>query len=108
MIPEDSELIHEYLKQENVNFKKHALIRIVERKISILEVEEALSNCTIIESYTEDKPLPSHLVLGYTKNKRPLHILVALDKIERYIWIITEYEPDQTNWSAQMTKRKKL
>jgi hypothetical protein len=108
MVPEVSAFINEYLKQGNVNFKKHALVRIVERKISIQEVEEALLNCNVIESYSGDKPLPSYLVIGYTKNKRPLHIIVALDKIERYIWIITVYEPNQTIWSEQMTKRKKL
>lgn len=108
MIPEVSALINEFLKQGNVNFKKHALVRIVERKISIQDVEEALLNCNVIESYSEDKPLPSYLVIGYTKNKRPLHIIVALDKIERHIWIITVYEPNQTKWSDQMTKRKKL
>ena len=107
-ISEVSELIYEYLKQGNVNFKKHALVRIIERKISILEVEEALANCNIIESYKEDKPFPSYLVLGYTKDKRSLHILVALDKMERYIWIITVYEPDHSKWFTQMTKRKKL
>ena len=105
---EISAFINEYLNKGNINFKKHALVRIVERKISIQEVEEALSNCSIIESYSEDKPLPSYLVIGFTKNERPLHILVALDKIEGYIWIITVYEPDQTIWSNQMTKRKKL
>ena len=75
MIPEVSALINEFLKQGNINFKKHALVRIVERKISIQEVEEALLNCYVIESYSEDKPLPSYLVIGYTKNKRPLHII---------------------------------
>ena len=106
-MPENSVFINEYLKKGNINFKKHALVRIVERKISIQEVEEALLNCNLIESYSEDKPLPSYLVIGFTKNERPLHILVALDKIEGYIWIITVYEPDQTIWSNQMTKRKK-
>ena len=106
-MPENSVFINEYLNKGNINFKKHALVRIVERKISIQEVEEALLNCNLIESYSEDKPLPSYLVIGFTKNERPLHILVALDKIEGYIWIITVYEPDQTIWSDQMTKRKK-
>jgi len=107
MMPEISAFINEYLNKGNINFKKHALVRIVERKISIQEIEEALLNCNVIESYSEDKPLPSYLVIGFTKNERPLHILVALDKIEGYIWIITVYEPDQTIWSNQMTKRKK-
>jgi predicted ThiF/HesA family dinucleotide-utilizing enzyme len=108
MVPEVSALINECLKQGNVHFKKHALIRIVERKISIQDVEEALLNCDVIESYFDDKPLPSYLVIGYGKNRRSLHIVVALDNVERHIWIITVYEPDETKWSDQMTKRKTL
>jgi hypothetical protein len=107
MMPEVGALIIDSMKQGNVHFKKHALIRIVERKISIRDVEEALLDCNVIECYSEDKPLPGYLVIGYTKNKRPLHIMVAVDNIERHIWIITVYEPDQTTkWSDRMTKRK--
>jgi hypothetical protein len=83
MPPEVSSLIQEFTKQGNVFFKKHALIRIIEKKISIKEIEEALLSCTIIETNMEEKPLPSYLVLGYTQNKRPLHVLVALDKNEK-------------------------
>jgi hypothetical protein len=103
---EVNSLIQEFTKQGNIFFKKHALIRIIERKISIKEIEEALLRCTIIETNVEEKPLPSYLVLRYTQNKRPLHALVALDKNERYIWIITVYEPDPSKWNDQLTKRK--
>lgn len=50
----------------NIIFKKHALIRIIERKILVGEIEEALQNCSLIESYLDDKPFISHLLIGYT------------------------------------------
>ncbi len=104
----DSEVIrviYEYTKQGRVRFKKHALIRIVERNIKINEIEGVLQNLKIIATYAEDKPLTSYLTLGFTKNKRPLHIVVALDKVEKYIWIISVYEPDKTKWNETFTKR---
>lgn len=108
MMPDVSTLINEYYKNGDVHFKKHALVRIIERNISIEDVDDALLNSTVIESYSEDKPLPSYLVIGYTKKKRPLHVLIALDAIAQHIWIITVYEPDPTKWFDQMTQRKKL
>lgn len=98
--------IHEYLGNGKIRLKKHALIRCVERKIKMVEVEEALLNSKIIASYPEDIPLKSYLLLGTTQNKRPLHIVVAIDETEQHILIITVYEPDRTQWNDSLTKRK--
>jgi hypothetical protein len=53
-----------------------------QRKIAADEVKDALLICKIIEDYPEDRPLPSGLVLGYTKNNRVIHAVVALDEDE--------------------------
>lgn len=52
-----SNLILRSLKSGQIRFKKHALIRIVERNIKIYEVEEALTNHKIISEYPEDHSL---------------------------------------------------
>ncbi|NOX87525.1 MAG: DUF4258 domain-containing protein [Calditrichaeota bacterium] len=98
-------IIKEYSSEDRIRFKKHAFIRSIERNIAINEIEQALKNCKIIESYPEDKPLTSYLLLGFALNKRPLHVLIAVDDIERYIWIITVYEPDKNKWDKTFTKR---
>ena len=64
-----------------------------------------LQKCQIIAEYPEDQPLKSYLVLGFTKIKRPLHVVVALDEKEKYIWIISIYEPDSRNWDKTFVKR---
>ncbi|MBU1680188.1 MAG: DUF4258 domain-containing protein [Bacteroidetes bacterium] len=97
--------IKEYTLSEGIRFRKHALVRIVERNISIDEIEEVLKNCNIIMEYAEDKPLVSYLVTGFTSQKRPLHIVIALDEKEEYIWIVTVYEPDKDKWDETFTKR---
>lgn len=98
--------IQKGLKTGQIKFKKHALIRIIERNIKIYEVEEALSNHKIITEYPEDRPLKSYLLLGFTKNERPIHIVIAIEK-DDIIWIITVYEPDKDKWNKSFTKKIK-
>lgn len=100
--------IRDYASQQRIRFKKHALIRVIERNIRIIEVKQSLNNCTIIESYPNDLPLPSYLVAGFSEDRKVLHIVVALDSQEQYIWIITVYEPNRDKWDDSFTKRKRV
>jgi hypothetical protein len=98
--------IKEYSGKGRIRLKKHAFIRCVERQIKMQDVEEALSNARIIASYPEDIPLKSYLLLGFTQNKRPLHIVGAIDEAAELVWIITPYEPDKTQWNDSLTERR--
>jgi hypothetical protein len=70
------------------------------------EVEEALLNGVVIEDYSDTEPLPSYLVLGYTKAKRPLHTVVGIDSAEQMIWAITVYEPNPGEWEEGFSLRR--
>lgn len=50
--------------KRRVEWKKHALKKLLERNIKRDEVFVALKNCEIVEAYLHDKPLPSFLLLG--------------------------------------------
>lgn len=77
-----------------------------QRKIFVHEIQEALSRGKIIEIYPEDIPLPSCLILGYTDNRRPLHLVIAAEELAaEIIWVITVYEPDLTHWNKGFEKR---
>jgi len=65
-----------------------------------------LINGKIIENYPEDRPLPSHLVLGYTIKQRPIHAVIAIDIEESMLWIITVYQPELDEWEDGFEKRK--
>lgn len=67
-------------------------------EISEGEIKEAIADCEIIERYPEDKPYPSFLVFGQTKEKRPLHIVCAPVEDDKVLVIITVYEPDSALW----------
>ncbi len=87
-------------------FTRHGLIKAVERNISDLEIKEAGKNAIIIESYPKDKYSPSCLLLGYTKEKRPLHIQVSSAGTDTdLVKIITIYEPDNYKWIDNLRRR---
>jgi len=100
-------IIRLYASNGKIRFKKHALIRSVERNITINEIETVLNNCTVISEYFDDKPLTSYLVSGSTEENRPLHMVIAIDDKEEYISIITVYEPDKNKWDESYTRRLK-
>jgi hypothetical protein len=79
----------------------------VERGISEEAVAEVVSHGKVIESYLEDKPYPSRLLLGWVQigqHARPIHVVSAT--AEHEIIIITVYEPDPAQWAAGFEKRK--
>ena len=62
------------------------------------EVFEAVLTGEEILSYPDDKPYPSCLLLGLTKNKRPIHIVIAVNKEDRIAIVVTAYEHDEKKW----------
>lgn len=76
------------------------------RKIGAEEIEEAIYTGNVIEPYPDDPRDPSCLILGFTDQDRPLHVVCGrLEKDE--ILIITAYEPDPNEWEEDWKTRKK-
>jgi len=75
-----------------------------ERGITQVEVQTALSSGKVIEDYPNDYPLPSCLWLGYIGN-RPLHVVFADNPARGERIIITFYEPEPAQWTADFTTR---
>ena len=84
-------------------YRVHAIQRMFERDILENEIEEAVKNGEIIETYLDDKPYPSFLTL--LNNKKPLHVVYAKNEEENQIIIITAYYPDKEKWSDNYRKR---
>jgi len=89
--------------KRTVIYRAHAIKRMFERRISEEAVHAVLSTGEVIESYPNDTPYPSKLVLGWTGN-RPIHIVVA-ETNETDI-VITVYEPDPERWDHQFKHRR--
>lgn len=78
-------------------FSKHAVDQSILRSISLGEFAEAVNSGTIIEDYPDDKYGPSCLILGFTKNGRPIHVQCTYASRDR-LKVVTLYEPDKELW----------
>lgn len=97
-------LIRARVRAGEYRFTVHALERRIERAIDKTEIEEAILNGEIIEDYPEDKYGPSCLILGFTKEDRPLHVQCSLEPV----WIITCYDPSKKplEWDEYFKERR--
>jgi hypothetical protein len=69
------------------------------------EVRNAIEAGETIEDYPNDFPYPSRLVLGWY-GPRPIHVVVADNSDEKENIVITVYEPDPSEWEADLKRRK--
>ena len=83
---------------------RHAQMRVVERNISRSDIEQSGADSVIIEEYVEDKYSPSCLLLGFTQDRRPLHIQVSLADTD-LVRVITVYEPDPQLWHNHSVRK---
>jgi hypothetical protein len=98
--------IEDLISAEKVAFKRHCVLRMRQRSISVDEFKEAMLHAEIVENYEDDYPFPSSLILGFTASQRPLHAVIAMDQKSDFLWIITLYEPTVQNWEADFKKRR--
>lgn len=88
----------------NIAITEHARIRLIERGIVINDVVSCIASGEIIKQYEDDKPLPSCLVLGRSRENKQLHIVVSMD--EEFIYLITAYYPDLKRWETDYKTRR--
>lgn len=88
-------------------FRVHAIQRMFQRTISEDEVRLVVDAGETIETYPDDKPFPSRLMLGW-KGARPIHVVVADNSAAHESIIITVYQPDSTEWEPDFKKRLHL
>lgn len=96
--------IRKQLQAGSFEFTRHAFKRAVERNISEQEIQELAERLEVVEDYPDDKYSPSSLLLGFTRNRRALHMQVSRAEGDK-VRIITLYEPDSAQWSEY--KRRK-
>ncbi|MFQ5773903.1 MAG: DUF4258 domain-containing protein [Kiloniellaceae bacterium] len=73
--------------------------------MSIAEVRHVLETGEDIETYPDDTPYPSRLVLGWI-GARPLHVVAADNAEAGETVVITVYEPDPASWNRDFRRRK--
>jgi hypothetical protein len=97
--------IQRCVRERRIYWTYHVNMRLANRHISRDEVLEAIETYEIIESYPEDKYLPSYLVWGQS-GTGPFHVLVAADVDGDNVRIVTAYRPSADEWETDLKSRR--
>ena len=88
---------------DSFEFSKHAVDQMMQRRILVNEIKEALAAPEVLENYPYDKYGPSCLVLGFSVKGKALHV-VCNHPDRELLKIITVYEPDPNLWLEFRTR----
>ena len=98
--------MREAVRAGRVEWRKHVLIQLLRRNLSLEAVIQVIQSAEVIDHYPDDKPFPSALLFGWISGK-PIHVVVAFDESERYAYIVTAYEPDEEHFQSDYKTRKR-
>jgi hypothetical protein len=96
------------VKQRQYRLTGHAEQEREFDRITIIQIEEAIlsTQAEVIENYPEDVRGRSCLVLGFTGDGNPIHVVCGLEA--EMLIVITVYRPDSeqwVNWRKRRTTR---
>jgi hypothetical protein len=94
------------MQYQDLIFRIHARQSMFTRSISDECVEHILQNGEVIENYPSAFPFPAKLLLGPC-NERSIHVVVAENRSEQQVIVITAYEPTLDKWEPNMKIRRK-
>ena len=106
MKPLDLAILREAVGQGRIQWRRHVLEKLAERGIQQQAVRDVLLKGEKIRDYTQDRPFPSALFLGYIGGK-PLHVVAACDEISKQAFVITAYEPSLEVFESDYRTKKK-
>lgn len=92
------------VRDKRIFWTYHVNMRMKERFIPRDWILNSFDNFEIIESYPEDKYLPSYLVWSRV-DQIFFHILFSVDLKENNVRIVTAYKPDPSQWNNTMKRR---
>jgi hypothetical protein len=94
--------IRRLVVDEQFEITIHAMERMAERGVSTEGLISLITRGEIIESYPEDFPYPSVLLLGYLSGVA-FHVVVAKGK--NLIKVVTVYRADEEIWLNHRTRK---
>lgn len=108
-VPDDPlAFIQDRVRRGRIFWTYHVNMRLQGRHIARQAVLGAVEEYEIVESYPEDKYLPSYLVLAKHEGDA-FHILFATDVERDNVRVVTAYRPDLEEWKPDLkTRRAKL
>lgn len=80
-------------------------LRLKGRFVSRQIILDAVDTYEIVESYPDDKYLPSYLVLARLAGDA-IHVLFATDVEGDNVRIVTAYRPSRDEWEGDLKRRR--
>lgn len=102
----DIQKIRELVRKKRYRFSGHAMQRKSLRKIRDKEVEEAILSGNVIDEKLDDKPYPSCLIQGASKEGKLINSVIALNEKDELVIIITVYEFEADEWRKYLRRKE--
>jgi hypothetical protein len=97
--------IRDCVERRRIVWTYHVNMRLKDRSITRQFLVESAPTYEIVESYPDDKYLPSYLVLA-RQGASAFHILFAADVAGGNVRVVTAYAPDRREWDATLKQRR--
>ncbi len=97
--------LRQVVRAGRIEWKQHALERLVIRGIRMDSVEKAILEGEMVEFYPEAHPVPACLLL-HVAGHEPLHVVVAFDDNSAVCHVITAYRPSLDKFESDWKTRK--
>ena len=81
-------------------------MRLAGRHLTRDEIFGAVDSYEVIESYPDDKYLPSYLVWA-AQGGGAFHVLFAIDIEADHVSVVTAYRPDASDWESDLKTRRR-
>ena len=94
------------IRNSRVRITNHADEEAANDNLAFEEIYFSVIHGNIIESYLDDFPYPSCLVMGNTFSGDPIHSVWAYNPSNEWAVLVTVYRPDPSRWVNWKERRK--
>lgn len=102
----DLERVSRLTAQGCYEFSEHAERERIHDHFSVADVKGVATNGELIEDYPEDPRGHSCLMLGWSEDGRPIHVVLTILPTD-VVRFITVYEPTKPKWIDPWTRARK-
>lgn len=99
------DFIRAEIEKQSYEISLHADDERIADGLTISQLEFVLSNCEIIEQYPNDPRGESCLILGFTSDRIPIHVVCGKNRSGHLI-LITVYIPTMPKWKDPRTRNR--
>ena len=105
-LPDDPvAFIQACVRKRQILWTYHVNMRLQGRHIPREAILDTVETYELVESYPQDKYLPSYLVLAHDSSE-VFHVLFATDVAEEHVRIVTAYRPSTEEWEDDGKTRR--